>query len=227
MKNLLLNTATSSQTEQPFFQSLWRGFHENYFMNDAKYENLNMGSNSLLHLRTILVGFFVGIVLACFGAMFNKRVLGDLVRKLIETESLSSDNAKSLEELGYNKNFFIRYGVKKSVSLRRVVKCVEEEEFYQNAEEAPETKNLKKSHKTSDKFFKVDCDKHHFYIPNELEYTASAKFDKKNSSLLSTVIFLIIMFILMIIAFIAIPAILDMFNDLAGAANSSSNNVLT
>ena len=88
-----------------------------------------MEASSLVSFRNIVFAFFIGINIAAIMAIFDKRVLGDFARKLIREEALSPETAMTLSELGYYKNTAIRSSLRSGYTLRRVVRCVEEEQY--------------------------------------------------------------------------------------------------
>ena len=69
--------ALSVEMDSSFWKDLWN----TVFADETKYEYLEKGAISLTSLRMLIVGIFIGLSLACFAAVFNKRVLGDFVRK--------------------------------------------------------------------------------------------------------------------------------------------------
>ena len=144
-----------------------------------------MEASSLVSFRNIVFAFFIGINIAAIMSIFDKRVLGDFARKLIREEALSPETAMTLSELGYYKNTAIRSSLRSGYTLRRVVRCVEEEQY--NA--ALEQKRLEFEASGGKKFrevpFKVDFETAHFYIPDELKYTAEIKFNKKGTNWLT------------------------------------------
>ena len=113
-------------------RDFWNDFYTNYIDPHETYEYLDLGSGSLLSIRMIIIGLFIGIAISGFAAVFNKRVLGAFVRCLIKNECLSPDSAKTLDELGFGTNIFIRFAMRSNgINLRRVVKCREEELYYE------------------------------------------------------------------------------------------------
>lgn len=206
-----------------------------FFEDGAVYENLKIGSGSLLSVRLIVIGLFVGIALAGFGSVFNKRVLGDFVRKLLGEECLDGERAKTLEELGFAQNFFIRYSVARGVNLRRVVRCREEEEYLANMErqreeyeaKRAEDPSLPKYHKVfREKPLRVKADSHHFYIPEDLKYMADTKFDQKGATWAGAWIMVLIMAIALVAVLLSLPYILNLLDEFVGGF-SSQNQTLT
>ena len=72
--------------EQSLFSELWEYFYNTYIDPSEYYENLNITSSDLLFIRLLILGLCVGLSLAAFGAVFNKRVLGGIVRKILKAE---------------------------------------------------------------------------------------------------------------------------------------------
>ena len=213
--------ALSAEAEPSFWQELWN----TVFADETTYEYLEKGAISLTSLRMIIVGIFIGLAIASFAAVFNKRVLGDFVRKVLGEEALSEETAKTLSELGYEHNTCIRYSVRRGVNLRRVVRCVEEEAYLRELESkekeyAEKRKENPKLPKFKAEPFRVNADEHHFYIPEEMKYMADVKFEKKGSTWLGAIIFVVILLILTVVAFLALPYILTVLNDWFGAVES-------
>ncbi len=223
---------TVSEEELPLWKELWQYFYNTYLDPSEYYEHIDVGTGTLLSVRIIILGLCIGMVLAGFGAVFNKRVLGNVVRKILSAGALSPESAMTLEELGYENNFFVRLAVRKSTSLRRVVKCREEQEFNASqTEKYNEYLKLKAENKNIPKFkdteYKINPYADAFYIPEEMKYMADIKFDKKGSTWLGAIIFTIVMVVVFVAIMVALPHILGLINDLAGSVDTSPDNILT
>lgn len=212
---------TSVAAEKPSWASIWQAFYDTYWNPEEYYEHIDVGSNSFLSVRLVLLGLCIGLCLAAFGAVFNKRVLGNIVRKILSVEAFSPESAKTLDELGYGDSFFVHYAVRKSTNIRRVVKCREEQEFIaeQNKKRAEHNerratdKSLRAFKESS---YKIDTFTDVFYIPEELRYTAEFKFEKKGTTWLGAILFTVIMAIVFVVALIFLPQILSLINDVVG-----------
>ena len=64
---------------------------------------------------------YAGIMIAGIMAVYNKRFLGEFVRKLIDEEAFSPDKALTLEELGLEKNSLLKYEIKRGVVFKSIV----------------------------------------------------------------------------------------------------------
>lgn len=193
---------------------------------DGSYENLGLGSNSMISVSAIVLGLFLGIVIACIAMAYNKQVLGGFVRKLIISECNGAQSAKELSELGYLKNPFIRSAVQNSVNLRRVVKCVEEDEFYKQQSAEREAYEKKRADEPSlpkfkDREYRVDASSDHFYVPEQSRDIAERKFYAKGSSWLTTVIAIVVLCIAFFLLLIFLPEILRMADEFVGSLKSN------
>ena len=208
--------------ELPLWQEIWFYLRDTYLTDNNVYENLDLGTGTLISVRMIIIGLFIGLIIAGFSAVFNKRVLGDFVRKMIAEEAFSPEKAMTLAELGYADKFAIANAVRRNPSLKRVVKCVEEEEFDRQLAEKisasqEEGQNDPKEKRVKETFYKVNAKTDRFYIPEEMRYMADVKFEAKGTTWRGAISFTILALVAMIALIVAMPYILDLVNDLAGA----------
>ena len=224
MRNFLLTIPGEETT-------IWEDFldylREIFTGADGYYGNLGLESGNVMSVSLIALGIYLGIVIACIAMAYNKQVLGALARKLLADERSSADKAATLEELGFHKNPFIRGAVQKSVSLRRVVKCVEEEEFYKNQAADRELYEKKRELERSlPKFkeveYRVDASRDHFYIPEESCDMAERKFYSKGSTWRSTILAIAILTVAFFIIMLNLPKVLDVLDSFVG--NFKSND---
>ncbi len=209
-----------SYEEMPLANELWLYFMDKYFDDSTFYPNLNIDGDDTTFIRLVIIGLFIGLSVAGFFGVFNKRVLGSFVRRLIEAEAFSPESAKTLEELGFAGKVTIYNAVRKSTSLRRVVKCREEQEHDAALnEKRAEYESAKESGKKLPKFketeYKVNPTSDRFYIPEDMKYMADIKFDAKGNTWASAIFCCVFMLILMVVAIVLLPNILDFLNNLA------------
>lgn len=213
MKNLLLLTE-----EQSVWAELWDYFVNNFFSIEYReYENLQF-SSSMFTLRSMIICMFIGILLASLLALFNKRVLGDFVRAIAREEATEPGKAMTLEQLGFQKNSAVRSALKRHGSLRRVVRCVEDDqadvaagiplrpgiaELYGEIELVP---NAKGSGKTN-------LNGAHFFIPQAEIYTAEIRYEKKGTNWLVFLATLVVCIAAIILLFKLMPDILQLVDN--------------
>lgn len=205
--------------ETTIWQDLWYYIYTNYISpEEIYYENLKV---SMVTLRNILFGLFLGLIIASVAMTFNKRVLGKFIRSVLSADATSPESAKTLEELGFSRNYIIRNGVRRGTNIRCVVKCREEEEYNASLEvKRLEYEELRKADPSLPPFktveYSVNADKDHFYIPQEKKYSAEMRFEKKGSSWGALIITVIVSVALFAILLFAIPEILKLVDGLAG-----------
>ncbi len=230
MKIGMLMAFFAAKIQNLALADLWTALRDLFTIDESQYENLWKGSGGSISVVGVIVGLCVGITLACIGAVFNKQVLGRFVRRLLKENCLSPEDAKTLAELRYADKLWIRRAVKNDPSLRRVVRCREEERFYEEQRKLEEEHEAKRKEdpslpKFKPQIFRIDANEHHFYIPEALKYTADVKFEGKGSTWPAAVATVIIMGIIMLLILAVLPNILDLLNDLL--ASAGNNNVVT
>ena len=190
----------------------------NYFNEGMELNNINAQSG-LVSLPLVFLGLFGGAAVAAIVSVYNKRILGEFVHTLMREGCFSPESARDLDYLNYIYKGYIRNAVRRGTNLRRVVKCREEEEHNKRqaellAEYEEKLKSGEKCEKFEPKEYRPDPYMDHFYIPEELKDAAAVKFDKKGSTLLSTVFTvcaLAVAFVLMLLFFPQIMKFVDNF----------------
>lgn len=175
----------AEEEEVPLIKELWDYFMEHYFsVNTGDYENINLGTGTLITLQQIVIGLFIGVIIAAAFASFDKNHLGDFVRKLVHEDCLWKEKAKTLAELGFAKSPAVRGSLKRqSGILAKIVHSVEKDAHDADMEAARQSYIEKTG--SEEGFvpapFKLDLDTAHFYIPDEEHYAAEVRFEKKGS----------------------------------------------
>ena len=234
MNNRFLWALSAAGEEMPLLEELWVYFLDTYYYHETVLEHLNMDGSSFAMVRMIVIGLIIGLCLAAYAAVFNKRVWGGFVHQLLREECLSPETGKTLPELRCAQKLWLRYGVRCGTNLRRVVRCREEEDYLRRMEEERATYEEKRKldpslpKKFKETPFRVDPDTHHFYIPEELKYMADVKFAQKGNTWLGAVIFTVVMVIVGFALLMALPYLLSLINDLVGGfAAPGSDQILS
>lgn len=197
---------------------LWQAIKD-YFNPDLSiYKSFDFGSGGMVSLHVIVFGLFIGIMISAVYAIYTKKILGRIVRKMLEEDILSPEKAKTLEELGFEKNYAVISGLR-GYTLGRVVSCVEKDEFIENTNrERKEHEELRATSKAEKKKapprfkepkFKADPKKCRYYIAEKDKYTAEMRFEAYGSGY-GTFFFTLLMAIIGVIAIYGLlPAILS------------------
>ena len=193
---------------------LWQYIYQKLFSTDLPYlENFKIQSNSLFSLRWMMIGLAVGAIIAAISTVYNKRYIGDFIRRLLYQQCYDAESAKTLAELEYSGVAGIRSAIRTGGSLSRWVRCAEEDEFYAEAERQREKFDEEhKDDKHPPKFkmpdFKRDCQTMHFYIPEDMKYKAEVKFEKDGASWFAAIVIAVISIVLCLAINYFLPEIL-------------------
>ena len=107
------------------FRLIVQYFEENYFSSslNADYENLNF-TGTVTTLLMIVGGVCLGILLASYVIIFEKRVVGRFVRSLLLRGATDAKTALSLSDLGLERNGFIKRELSRASVSRKLVSIV-------------------------------------------------------------------------------------------------------
>ncbi len=175
------------------------GFFRDFFNPKLEgYTNFEFGEGSL-SLQIIIFGIFIGVLIASFSAIFIKTTLGKMVRALLEREAYTPESAQTLAACGLERHFFVRCALRRGYTLRRVVRCVEEENLSDPAEGKRERL--------------PDLSVCHFYIPEKDRYAAEMRFSEKGSGYGTFFFVLLGCAIAIFLIFAFLPQLLTFFDN--------------
>lgn len=178
----------AASEEPSLLRELWDYFVDKYFtvrFEEYNYQNIRVGGGGLLSARAVIVAIFIGIIIAAAVSMFQKRTLGDLVRALDRENANKPEEAKTLTELGLIRNPAIKQDLRSGTALKRVVRCVEEEQYLASMAEkkaAFEADEANKKKKWKEIPYKYNFETDHFYIPEEKMFGAVTHFNQKGTN---------------------------------------------
>ena len=187
-------------------------FYETYFSVDFHvYRHVPIGPEDNQSAQMLIFGIAIGIVFATVLTAYTRTNLGNFLRKLIKNGCLSPENAMTLSELGEFRNVSVRHELSRGVTLKKFVRCCEEEEYRKQKDNtitqcddtinrcdgvdtdaaAPKaTQAAKKSFwRSVEGFFsgksaddfRIDFTTARFYLPDELRHRAEIRFARKGS----------------------------------------------
>ena len=181
-------------------------------------DNIKFGTGTLITLKTVLIGLTIGIIFASFITIYNKKYIGDFVRKLLKEQCFDRTSAKTLDELGYSKRLGIKLALRSGKPLSRWARCVEEDEF--NAEIEKKRAEFEEAHKDDDnspKFHTVEFKRNmktmHFYIPEEKKFAADVKFDAKGANWGSFILVAVVAILICAFLSFILPDIVKMIDN--------------
>ncbi len=200
--------------------------NEIFSLEMGRYDNLGFGDFAFVNLRNIIFGLVLGIIFASYLVIFNKRVYGDFIRSLIGENCSSPATAKTLSELGYMKNSAVRSALKSGHTYRGLIRCPEAEEYYASREqargeyEARVAASGERAPAFSSPEFKYDFTTARFYVPEDKHFTATERFDKKGTGVLSAAIITVVSLVLFFAIIKLLPDILQFLDNFVGSINS-------
>ena len=214
--------------ETNFFEDVWNYLYDAYFNMGSGYTNLGTESSPFITVGTVIFGLYIGALIACAVMFYNRQIVGSAVRRMLEKKVHTREGAITLSELGYKKNFLIRSFFRDSNSLRRVVKCVEEEDFYaeQNKNRIEYDKKREAGEKLPrfrEEIYRVDIENDHFYIPEELEIAAITKFRKKGSTWVSMIVSIVLLTVAFFLILLFMPWFLTQLDGAFGNIKGSNS----
>lgn len=180
--------SSASDEEPTLIRELWDYFVNKYFnarFEDYNYQHLSFNAEGFFSVQAIIIAMAFGVIAAAALSMFQKRTLGDLVRALDREDANEPSRAMTLEQLGLIRNTAIKSDLRHGTALRRVVRCVEEENYLASQAEkkaAFEADEANKGKKWKDIPYTYDFYSDHFYIPSELMFGAAVHFDQKGTN---------------------------------------------
>ena len=189
------------------WEELFHYFDDRYFTPQfGAYDNFEVASGTLLSVKMIVIGLVVGLVWGALMSLYNKRVLGEMVYRLLKRDGVGVENAKTLSELELMNHRAIRMSLRRGHTLRRVVKCVEEEAYWgDNAEKAATAPRSAA--------FRMDFATAHFYIPEKDKYAAEMKFRRKGTDWLTFGITVVLSVLFLVLAMYFLPDLFQMLDN--------------
>ena len=143
-------------------------------------------------LELVIWSIFIGIMIGVFAVFYTRRILGSLVRRIIENGCTSPETAMTLCELGCSKNFFIKSSLKGGI-LKNAV-CVIKNNDSESQGINPEEDKL--------------------YIPEEKRHSSELRFSGKDTDVFGIIIALAVFIALAFALTKIIPYITDLIGDL-------------
>ena len=228
----LLTTARLSRaSDMTLWEELWQFWEEKYFhFNLSDYQNLGLSDGGhMFSLPQMITMMLIGIIIASFATIFNKRVLGDFVRVMLQYEATTVEKARTLEEFGYLRNSTIRQALRRNASLRRVVRCVEEESFAREVEQQRASYEERRAADSSlppfiEPTFKMDVTTAHYYIAEKDKYMADIKFEKRGTNWFTFGIVVVCCILLLITTLYLLPDIFQYMDNFVGMFRSAGGN---
>ena len=218
MNNFIFSLSNGAKS---LIEELWDYFVENYFENEVYYENLGFSTSSL---PFILLGIFGGVVAAAVLVMYDNRAVGAYVRRMIYEGAVGKDKAVTLYHLGANMRSSFARATRRSAGLRRVLKCVEEEEFLAEIEKSRAEYEKKREEEPSlPPFGAVEykfSGEEHYYIPEDKRISAEIKFANRGMKLWGYLLVIVGSAVGFFALMVLLPYVLTLLDQMIGSFKS-------
>ena len=156
------------------------------------YQSFSFSPNTL---RMVCFFAWIGIIFALIGSFYSNFYLGSFVKKLIEAGADSSENAKSLTELGIEHSPMLTRSLREGSVLRRTVLVAE---FDNNAIDLSDKNSMAEK----------------YYIPKENQNMAEKRFRVRGNGIISLILSIILITIILLLLLIYGPWLLGIADGL-------------
>lgn len=183
------------------------------------YENFEL-YNPFITVELLVWALFGGFVFAALLAVYNKRLIGGLVKRIIAENATSPEKALTVTELGYGTDWFIKNALRKDAALLRFVARVDAPpaKAHDNGEEiSSEVKSEAEAEVKSEAENKlIDFETARFYIPEELKYRAEVRYAGKGTDFVAFGICIVIFAVAAFAAIFLIPDLIQLIDNFIG-----------
>lgn len=209
----------STSGEPSLIEELWAYLEGKYFSVDTgRYENINMGTGSLITLQRVVLGLFLGVIVAAAMACYDKKKLGAFVRSIVTEQALWPEKAKTIYDLGFGGNRAVKASLRSPNKLGKIVRCVERDAYDAEVEQARAA--YVEEHGNDKDFFmppyRIDFDHDHFYIPDEEHYRAEIRYEDNGSGWRAFLLVVLVSVVSAALVCFLLPDMIQLVDNLIG-----------
>lgn len=177
-------------------------WYENYISINLKdYPNIGFD----LEITKILFCLLIGAIISTVLINYLRTGMNAVIKALIRKEATNEGSAKTLDELGLN-SLSARYAVTRNSRLSKVIKYVGMKEYtYEEYSALIKTKGYREE--------KPDLKTAKFYIPEENKQEARLIYERHETSLISTLLFCVLLLAVFACISLALPEILTLIDN--------------
>lgn len=160
-------------------------------------------TGSEMSLELVIWSMFAGIVAASFMAVYNRRVTGKIVRLLYSRDAHSPSASLTLNELGLSRNMLVRWSLRKTGVLRKVV--FDFDPFAGNSMcRAVNPKNRRR-----------DLGRMRFYIPPEADERAEMMYIREGTTIFTALLSVALFLAIVLFCLAVIPGLKELLDNLS------------
>lgn len=168
------------------------------------YDNIEL-YNPFISVKLLVWALFAGFVFAALLAIYQKRLVGGLVKTILSAGATSEETAKTVSELGYATDWFVKNALRTDAALLRTVSRIDKE--------LPEGEAPKKTRSGRDV---IDFETARFYIPEEKKYRAEIRYARKGTDFVAFGICVVIFIAAAFAAIFLIPDLIQLIDNFIG-----------
>ena len=168
-----------------FFSALWND------LRGVFSETIKLGDNPITTLNIVIWSIYIGFLIGIIITVYNRFVLGSLIRRLIEKGACSESAAVTVADAGCA-NPFVRFALRQSGTLRRIVYMVGDTPGERSRDNVSSAK---------------------FYIPDENIHRAEVIYGNSGTSFVSILLSVLAFFIVVLLSFFVIPNLIQMLTN--------------
>lgn len=158
---------------------------------------------STTSMELVIWCMFIGLMLATICMFYQKKVIGAFVRALLGAKANTEDSAKTLKDLGFERNFPVRSALRSGGVLRKLV--------WETGDNYIENEN---GVKYSARQTPMDVNTARFYISEENRVRAELRYNEKGSDIFMLIITALVFLMIAYLAVEYLPALLDLMKDI-------------
>ncbi len=190
------------------------------------YDNFEL-YNPFISVKLIVWALFAGFIVAALMAIYQKRLVGGVVKAILSGGATSPEKAMTVSELGYATDWFAKNALRRDAALLRFVSRVDaaaeapkkdETDGAESAEGAnkAEKAESEKPQTTRSGAPVIDFETARFYIPDELRYKAEVRYARKGTDFVSFGICIVIFVAAAFAAIFLIPDLIQLIDNFVG-----------
>lgn len=160
----------------------------------------------------IIWAMYVGALLASAAAIYNKKYVGGIIRRMIKTGAVGEDNAKTAAELGINGRLE-RHVLLKNVTVNKIVVLKNKDTFKLKSYSGFVGGVKKLLSLDGREKREIDLKTAEYYIPESVRAKAEIRFDDRGIRPATLVILFIVLTAAFYLATLALPELLQFLDN--------------
>ena len=230
MPTLISKMMSNPDKGEGFFALIIDAIKESFSVEYGEYNNLGLTTVSMNRIRVVVIAFFIGVLVAIYLSVFNRKVYGLFISALGAEGCFSPEKAKTLAELGFERDAAVRSAIRGGNKYKGVLRCVGQDIHNEEVERKrgefnaraaagePEPGQSGAVRPSSFKAvpYRFDFGTDRFYIPEDKAFEANSKFEARRGGILLAVIATLVIIAALYVSLLLLPDIMQLLDNAAG-----------